>query len=176
MKKTFLLSIFFFFFTYVTSQNVNGVAQSSIVMLANGTEISIEEVKIDDLLLTLNEDGTTIAVSRVMNIKEMETETLTKVTLANGSEILITPNHPILSDKGWLSSNSSASKLISNYKAVKVGAYDVDSFIFTLNSDLKIEVLPIIEVEEVKASSSKVYQLTLDSQSAYIANGVFVGQ
>lgn len=62
----------------MTSQNVNGVAQSSIVMLANGTEISIEEVKIDDLLLTLNEDGTTIAVSRVMNIKEMETETLTK--------------------------------------------------------------------------------------------------
>lgn len=81
-----------------------------------------------------------------------------------------------MSDKGWLSSNSSASKLISNYKAVKVGAYDVDSFIFTLNSDLKIEVLPIIEVEEIKASSSKVYQLTLDSQSAYIANGVFVGQ
>lgn len=175
MKKTLLLSIAYLFVTYVMSQNISGATESSIVMLANGSEISIEEVKKDDLLLTLNEDGTTIAVSKVVSIEEAEVETLMKVTLANGSEVLITPNHPFLSDKGWVSSNNTSTKLMSKYETIKVGEYKIDSFIYTLNADLKIEILPIIELEEVK-TTSKVYKLTLDSQSAYIINGIFVGQ
>lgn len=174
MKKILLL-VATIFTMGVTAQNSSGVATGTIITLADGTEKPIENVQKDDLLLSLNEEGTSVIISRVKDIEQNTEYKLVKVLLADGSEVIITPNHPLLSSKGWASSDNSATKLLKNYEDAKVQTYQVDSFIYTLNASSNIEVLPIIEVEEVVENTS-VFKLVLDSEGAYIANGIFVGQ
>lgn len=174
MKKITLLLLSFFAVT-VMAQVSNGIAKGSIVTLADGTEISIEEIRKDDLLLSLKDDQSTIMVSRVINVQEETVNKLAKVTLANGMQILLTDNQIVLTDKGWTALDSEKGKNMELYKDAKVSTYKVDSFVYTLNANVKVEVLPIIDIEFVY-ENTPVYKLTLDSPVAYIANGVFVGQ
>lgn len=174
MKKILLL-VATIFTMGITAQNINGVAIGTTITLADGTEKLIEEVKKDDLLLSLNEEGTSVIISRVTGIEQGTEYKLIKVVLADGSELTITPNHPLLSSKGWASSDSNATKLLKIYENAKIQNYQVDSFIYTLNASSNIEVLPIIEVEEI-VENTLVFKLQLDSEGAFIANGVFIGQ
>lgn len=174
MKKLALLLISIFAINTMIQAN-NGIGKETIITLADGTEISVGEIRKDDLLLTLNEDGTSVVVSRVADIQKSTVAELVKVTLANGAQIIVTPNHPLLSNRGWASYNSKATKMLADYAALKVHSYRVDSFLYALSPNIKIEVLPIIEIETISESTS-VYKLILDTAAAYIANGIFIGQ
>lgn len=177
MKKNTLLLIICFIsaLSMLAQTSQNGVIQSTIITFADGIEVSVEEVKQGDLLLTLNEDGTQVTVSKVVAIEESIAIKLKKVTLANGGEIIVTPDHAMLSDKGWVSSDSKVTSVLEAYKDAKVQDYKLDTFLYTLSPNAAIELLPIVEVEDV-IENTPVYRLILDSASAYIANGVFVGQ
>lgn len=174
MKKITLLLISFFAISAMAQVN-NGIAKGTIVTLADGTEISIEEVRKGDSLLTLKSDMSSIVVSKVVDIETTSSDKSMTATLANGASLTLTPNQVLLGEKGWSSVDNTAAQLLTNYQNISVGKYGVDSFIYTFNTNAKIEILPIIELEET-LDDTTLYRLKLDTPAAFIANGIFVGQ
>ena len=173
MKKINLLLICLFTAITVSSSNL---IKGTVITLADGTEISIEEVRENDTLLTLDAKNNSILVSKVLKINHTPKSNYKVVVLADGSELCLTPDHPILSDKGWAAFDKDATKTRTNYINETVLPYRVDSFIYTIDANFNITVLPVIEIRDSN-DEAESYSLELDnSNAAFIANGFFTGQ
>lgn len=173
MKKINLLLVCILSAMAVTSSNL---IKGTVITLADGTEVSIEEVREDDTLLTLDVKNNSILVSRVVKKERSNQSELKKIVLADGSELTMSTTQTMWSDKGWVASDREETSKLAKYAKDKVLGYHVDAFIYTIGVDFNISVLPIIEIEDIE-SESETYGLVLDNENAaFIANGFFVGQ
>lgn len=173
MKRIILILICINLSIVVFSSNL---MKGTIVTLADGTEVSIEEVRVGDTLLTLDVKNNNILVSQVLKINQATQQAFKAVVLADGSELFLTPDHLIWSDKGWVAFDKESSNKQDKYADEKISSYKVDSFIYTIDSNFNIAVLPIIEIRDHNVEG-KSYNLELDNKdAAFIANSLFVGQ
>lgn len=173
MKKISLLLICILSAMAVTSSNL---IKGTVITLADGTEVSIEEVRVDDTLLTMDVKTNSILVSRVIKKEQSTQGGLKKVVLADGSELTLSTTQTLWSDKGWVALDQEEASKLPKYAKEKVLGYHVDAFIYTIGVDFNISVLPIIEIEDL-GSEAETYGLVLDNENAtFIANGFFVGQ
>lgn len=175
-KRTALCLLLNLFLISVLAQNTNGLAKGTIVMLSDGIEISIEEIKEGDSLLAIDTENVAITVSKVISIQKENANNLHKIVIADGNELILTPTQLVLTNNGWLSFDKTASKSIEKYKDFEVNNYNVDSNIYTINPQIQIRVAPIIEISEIKGNT-EIYRIELDNKHAsFIANNIFVGQ
>lgn len=173
-RKIFLLCLFIFFFNSSFSQDLNGLEKSMKVTLADGTKTSLDLLKEGDKRLTIDAKNISIQICTVKSIKKRTTNDLLKIALADGNEIILTPNQLVLSYRGWTSYDKKESKKMKKYESFKIGNYRVNSFVYNFSPNAEIRILPIIEVTPLN-ESTEVYCIELDNpDAAFIVNNVFV--
>lgn len=174
MKK--IVSLAFLSFYCFTSIFSSDLKKGTVITLADGIEVSIEEVEQGDLLLTLDPKNNSIRVSEVKEIKKASQSELRKITLASGNELFLSKSLPIFTSAGWASADDTLTTGRDTYSNEIIRKYDIDSFVITINDKFNIQIVPIVEIVDDN-ENSEVYTLILDDRNvAFIANGIFVGQ
>ena len=131
------------------------------VNMADGTLKNIEDIEVNDVVLA--KDGLTDTVVYVHDIPE---ETRTLWTINN--RIVTTEAHPFLTEEGWKSNNSEASKDLYMSYGIDVQQLNIGDTLITVDG-----------TEEVKKLSSeeqtvKVYNFTTAETHTYAVDGVIV--
>tara|TARA_B100000519_G_scaffold28828_1_gene20257 strand:+ start:1421 stop:3367 length:1947 start_codon:yes stop_codon:yes gene_type:complete len=131
------------------------------VNMADGTLKNIEDIEVNDVVLA--KDGLTDTVVYVHDIPE---ETRTLWTINN--RIVTTEAHPFLTEEGWKSNNSEASKDLYMSYGIAVQQLNIGDTLITVDG-----------TEEVKKLSSeeqtvKVYNFTTAETHTYAVDGVIV--
>ena len=73
------------------------------IMLANGTQIPIEAVKVGDLIMSYDFDNSTWSPSSVLELEAPMRNDYYKVELKNGTTLRMTNEHPVYTRGGWAS-------------------------------------------------------------------------
>ena len=133
----------------------------TIINMADGSFKNIEDIQSGDVVLA--KDGLTDIVSSVHDISE---EVRTLWTINN--RIVATESHPFLTEEGWKSNNSEASKALYSSDGIEVGKLSVGDNLVSING-----------LEKVKSLSSeekliKVYNFTTATTHTYVVDGVVV--
>ena len=129
--------------------------------MADGSFKNIEDIQSGDVVLA--KDGLTDIVSSVHNISE---EVRTLWTINN--RIVATESHPFLTEEGWKSNNSEASKALYSSDSIEVGKLSVGDNLVSINGLEKVESLSSEE------KLVKVYNFTTATTHTYVVDGVVV--
>ena len=102
--------------------------------MADGSFKNIDNIQSGDVVLA--KDGLTDIVSSVHDISE---EVRTLWTINN--RIVATESHPFLTEEGWKSNNSEASKALYSSDGIEVGKLSVGDNLVSINGLEKVESL-----------------------------------
>ena len=130
----------------------------------NGSIKLAEEVRIGDKLLGYNESTQEFQEVEVLNIIHKLRNQIVKVITEN-HEIEITPDHPILTDKGWAVYDLN----IGNYKEVDKIQLDTTLKVLTING---YENILSIECNTLNNAIDTYTFNTTDGVDTYVANDV----
>lgn len=117
------------------------------ITLANGTTKSLEDIVIGDLVKTFDEVTETFRSKEVTNKKLTGIKEVYEYLYSDGKTLKATTNHPVLTSKGWLDIDK-ATEVISHTGEV------------------------IRLVSKTYLGSKEVYNLTVEDDHNYIANGI----
>ena len=141
----------------------------SQVLMADGTTKNIEDVKVGDIVMSLNEDTGEFIKQKVAGtiINERSTD-LVYVYLSNGVRIGMRAYHPLLTTEGWKSLRPELSETIveiGNVEMLEIG----DTII---GYEENVTVVSIEQRPEVE--NYPTYNLTIEGYHNYIVEGVVV--
>lgn len=140
----------------------------SLVMMADGTTKNIEDVKVGDLVMSLNEDTGEFISQKVTGttINPKSTD-LVYVNLSNGVRIGMRAYHPLLTTEGWKSlrpdSPDAIRENIDGLSLLEVG----DTLV---GYGENVTIVSVEEREEV--SDYKTYNLSVEGYHNYVVEGV----
>ena len=164
------------------------LSHGTLVRLANGKDILIENLKSGDTVLAYNRTKNIFVSSRVLKTFQTEHDGFVKLNFAalfrNGvavfpkSAIVISEDHPIwVKEKGWCSLNPEMTKRILMMKEVK--KLEVNDFCYT-NRDSSMEGFAgnilLASIEKIKGSVKAYTIVQLENKlDCFIAEGIVVG-
>ena len=137
-------------------------------MMADGTTKNIEDVKVGDLVMSLNEDTGEFISQKVTGttINPKSTD-LVYVNLSNGVRIGMRAYHPLLTTEGWKSlrpdSPDAIRENIDGLSLLEVG----DTLV---GYGENVTIVSVEEREEV--SDYKTYNLSVEGYHNYVVEGV----
>lgn len=140
------------------------------VTMANGSERDIHTVKIGDKLMGSDgEARTVLALDRPLLWKGKDQ----RLIEINGDKAFTTDNHPIMTEGGWKAVNPEmAEKEAFDQLAGKIGKLEVgDMLIMAKGETVKVESIKVLPQED---RERRLYNLLLDGDHTYYANGVLV--
>jgi len=135
-------------------------ADGTSVTLADGTTTPIETIKIGDQIQAYNEETGRVEVATVKNtyIHGNSGYSMDMVSFDNSSELLVTPNHPILNqDQKW----------------VEVRDLNVGDIVYQLNRDHKLEEVQVLSIIREYSEDKTVYNLKTSLHN-YFAEDILV--
>ena len=152
----------------------NGAAtcfiKGTLVTLADGTRIAIEDVKIGDYVLGSSSVNQVIGYDRPMliidNIREGDLYGF------NGSEKFITSEHPVMTKQGWKAVDQiTAVRIDPHLDKILIGNLEVGDEVLREDGSYMI----IDSIEKYKdQSQQELYNLLLDGDHTFYANGLLV--
>jgi intein/homing endonuclease len=139
------------------------------ILMYNGESKNIEDVKVDDEVLSFNEEKGIIEIKKVISTKQPLHNDLVKYVFDNSLEVTSTHDHPFYVNGLDLASfkpllTNERYNLGKEVKQIKVG--DV---VNSTNSEAKI--VSIIELPEVE---TQTYIITVEDNHNFYANGILV--
>ena len=142
----------------------------SQVLMAYGTTRNIEDVKIGDMIMSINEDTGEFISQKVKNtIIKHNSDDLVYVNLSDGTRIGMRAYHPLLTTDGWKSLRPTlAETIIEAGKSVKL--LEIGDVLVGYNGNVtvvSIEQRPDIE-------NYDTYNLSVDGYHNYIVDGIVV--
>jgi intein/homing endonuclease len=156
-------------FHSVVSHNAPCFVEGTPILLSDGTQINIEDVKIGDKILSFDFKHNESKSCEVLNKFSRKVNTIVKYEFENGGTLLATLDHPIfVIDKGWSSySDSLSNSLYSLEQSVqKIEIGDTVKFYNETQSLIKMD---IVEGEFTVYNLSEV-----EKYHNYYANNVLV--
>lgn len=159
---------------YFDGIGVHCIAEGAAVMMSDKSTKRIERVKVGDTVLGYDEDGT-FAAKKVTAVHTVMHRTMYKIRLKDGKTIVVTDDHPFLSNSGWKSLNPLKTKGYPRYLNKQVSKLEEGNTIKVLLGDADSTSSEVIEIDEVNAKIN-TYTLELEDNSTFIANGILVGQ
>jgi intein/homing endonuclease len=140
------------------------------ITMEDGSEKNIEEICIDDVVLSYNEEKGIIEPKKVVNLNSPIHDDLVKYTLSNGDKIISTFDHPYYVNGLQLASykpnwTNKRYDLPTEVISIKVG----DEFNLLNESRVKIE--SILELDRV---DTQTYIFSVDGNRNFYANGILV--
>jgi len=149
-------------FSSRSAQKGTCILGDSLVVMKSGISKQIKDVEEGDVLWGYNGSGlTTSACLKKAYMGDKETIT---ITFGTGDVLTCTPDHRILTDKGWKEAiDLGIDDLIASFDKKYKGCEDVEiPFCYTFVN--KIE----------KSGVKPVYDITVDKLESFIANGIIV--
>lgn len=143
--------------------------EGTYVTLPDGIKILIEEVKVGMEILTYNEDYEENEIGIVKSLIQPSASKFILLDFADGTSIQCTPEHPFwIIDKGWCSFDPTSSIELHELEVSQLIEGDI-----ALNEfDEQITIEGITEIDSKK--SVKVYNLEIEDNHTYYANGILV--
>jgi intein/homing endonuclease len=140
------------------------------ITMEDGNEKNIEEICIDDVVLSYNEEKGIIESKKVVNLNSPIHDDLVEYTLSNGTKITSTFDHPYYINGLQLASykpdwTNERYNLPSEVISIKVG----DEVNLLNESTVKIET--ILELDRVE---TQTYIFTVEGNRNFYANGILV--
>ncbi len=152
---------------YFDGIDVHCLAKGTQILMADNSRKSIEELKIGDMVMSIDIKTKDLNVSKIEDIEKSTHCQLVKYRFKSGLEVTATLDHPFLTDKGWASlapEKSSQYKGFDNIKKIKNG----DRFV-SLNDVEELVAIELIDSKEDTYTISK-----LRTGNNFIANGLVV--
>jgi hypothetical protein len=140
------------------------------ITMEDGSEKNIEDISIDDVVLSYNEEKGIIEPKKVLSLNSPIHDDLVEYTLSNGTKIISTYDHPYYINGLQLASykpdwTNERYNLPSEVISIKVG----DEVNLLNGSTTKIEI--ILELDRVE---TQTYIFTVEGNRNFYANGVLV--
>ena len=142
----------------------------SQVLMANGTSKAIEDVRIGDMVMSLNEDTGEFIAQKVKNcITKHNSDDLVYVNLSNGTRIGMRAYHPLLTTNGWKSLRPNLAETTIE-AGETVGLLKVGDTLVGYS-----ENVTVVSVEQrPEIENYDTYNLLIEGYHNYIVNGVVV--
>jgi intein/homing endonuclease len=140
------------------------------ISMEDGSEKNIEDISVDDVVLSYNEEKGIIEPKKVLSLNSPIHDDLVEYTLSNGTKIISTYDHPYYINGLQLASykpdwTNERYNLPSEVISIKVG----DEVNLLNGSTAKIEI--ILELDRVE---TQTYIFTVEGNRNFYANGVLV--
>ena len=135
---------------------------TQILTSLDGTTKSVEELNIDDQVVTYNNGEIVEAsIDKVINVVHNDYITL---TLENGMILSLSTDHAIKTMNGWKAYNPAITEVPANVRTLTV-----DDHILTNNGYIKIN-----NIEYVNKPNTTMYNIGIKDHNDYFANGICV--
>lgn len=143
--------------------------EGTYITLPDGIKMLIEEVKVGMEILTYNEDYEENEVGIVKSLIQPSASKFILLDFADGTGIQCTPEHPFwIIDKGWSSFDPTSSMELHDLEVAQLTEGDI-----ALNEfEEQIVIEGITEISYKKPV--KVYNLEIEDNHTYYANGILV--
>jgi len=156
---------------FFSGLDVHCLGKGTLITMADSSIKKIEDLKIDDLILSLNKKSKLYEPAKIERLANPIHFKLSILTLSNGQKLTCTKDHPLLSSKGnWLSLNPI--KTMTDYNFESIGLLTVGSKIQGID---KSKSIIITEIKEILKKQVTYTIVKLDKNNSFIANGVLVG-
>lgn len=130
------------------------------ILLENGKEVPIEEIKVNDVVAGLNRPNKVLELLKVQHDSGV-------IYSFNGGSYFFTDNHPFQTTDGWKSLNPEVT--MKEIPELTVGTLNVGDVLITKNGNVAIK-----SIEKKVTDIHEVYNLSLDGEQVYYANGYLV--
>ena len=159
---------------------VSGVQQTTetccltgetLISMADGTQKQIKDVVVGDKVLSYNTETHKLEITTVETLIHVKRTELVYITFADGSQIKITPDHPMFSERGWIVySPEKGQRAYSDIELQATGT-QIGDMIFSLSLLFDKE---IVNMEYVVCEEIDTYTFTTKDNHNYFAQGVLV--
>ena len=156
-------------FHSVVSHNSPCFVAGTPILMADGSHLNIEDVKIGDKILSFDFKNNDSKIGQVLNIFSRKVNKIVKYEFSNGGTLKATLDHPLYAlDKGWSSYSETLSNnlysLEESVKKIEVG--DIIKFYDSTSTITQMQVLD---------GDFTVYNLSeIEKYHNYYANNVLV--
>lgn len=155
--------------------DVHCLAEGSKVLMADGvTTKNIEDIEIGDSVMSYNSVDSLFLRDVVTKVHHTTHSKLLKLSFLNGVEILTTPNHPFLINRGWATFDLSDVGDKSN-KCDIACKYLIEDLFAAYSKDAHVVTVELLDIEHVN-QETETYTLELNGSGGFIVNGFIVGQ
>ena len=159
---------------------VSGVQQTTetccltgetLISMADGTQKQIKDVVVGDKVLSYNTETHKLEITTVETLIHVKRTELVYITFADGSQIKITPDHPMFSERGWIVySPEKGQRAYPDIELQETGT-QIGDMIFSLSLLFDKE---IVNMEYVVCEEIDTYTFTTKDNHNYFAQGVLV--
>ncbi len=151
--------------------DVHCVAKGTQIMMNDNSLENIENVKSGDIIKSYDVNKSTFTEAKVKKVITVKHDNLLKLSFNDGSEILITEEHPLLTkEKSWSSFNPQKSRIHQLF----VNQYKVGD-VFILYTDLnKTKHAKLTEIEKIDSPNTETYTLELETGNNFIGNNLII--
>lgn len=133
------------------------------ILLKDNKQEKIENINIGDEVIVWNENTKQLETKKVLVKKEhLNIKKVIKLYLSNGTNLILTPGHPVLTEKGWASLDEKESLKTHGIYANKL---QINDNIIGLNNQTN----KLIKIEELNNGSYICYDLSIDRIHNFIA-------
>lgn len=150
------------------------IAGTKVTMM-DGTQKNIEDVQIDDVVVSFNEETKTTEYKSVIDLKQPMHNDLVKYTFENGSTITSTFDHPFyvarLDDGLTLASYKPNLTNVRYNLGKEVKQIVVNDIVHTLKHPTNTK---ISSIEELPLEDTQTYIITVEDNHNFYANGILV--
>lgn len=155
---------------YFDGTDVHCFAKGTLITMADSTEKPIEEIKVNDYVLSYNTELKKFEKSKVLETASPTHQNLVEIGFSNNKPLVCTKDHPILLKNDQFASIL-PSKTMMDYKYDNVKALQTSMKAVSLYSD-EAEVSSIKELSGQKQTYTIV---KLDKNNTFVANRIIVG-
>lgn len=143
----------------------------TLISMADGTQKQIKDVVVGDKVLSYNTETHKLEITTVETLIHVKRTELVYITFADGSQIKITPDHPMLSERGWIVySPEKGQRAYPDIELQETGT-QIGDMIFSLSLLFDKE---IVNMEYVVCEEIDTYTFTTKDNHNYFAQGVLV--
>lgn len=142
---------------------------STLVTLADYTQVRIDSLKVGDEVLSYNEETGEVLTSKILALASPTKKDIVKFTLGDGTEIEAARNHPFwVVGKGW---SSYAPDVTMRDHELEVAQLEEGDILLTQEGlEVEISTMYLDENREYET----VYNISLDNHYTYYANSILV--
>lgn len=143
----------------------------TLISMADGTQKQIKDVVVGDKVLSYNTETHKLEITTVETLIHVKRTELVYITFADGSQIKITPDHPMFSERGWIVySPEKGQRAYPDIELQEKGT-QIGDMIFSLSLLFDKE---IVNMEYVVCEEIDTYTFTTKDNHNYFAQGVLV--
>jgi len=149
---------------YFSGLDVHCLGAGSKIMMADGSEKSVELLSVGDEVLSYNMNELWYETSTILELANPLHDNLMEITFSSGAKLVVTRDHPLFNSGGWFSYDPE--KTMADY------TYDAVS---QLEAGMTFPHGQIIDIRPLGRMQQTYTIVKLSRNNIFIANGILVG-